>query len=79
MVIMFCLYPQECEFDEDTFGTDDVECELEIPGIGNDVDFECEVDKDCQIDCSGAGLDGKIPTKYLAGVEKVLAAWKPSD
>lgn len=73
------LYLQECEFDEDTFGTDDVECELEISGIGNDIEFECEVDKDCQIDCSGANLDGKIPAKYLARVEKILAAWKPSD
>ena len=68
---------QKCDLDEDWFSDNDVDCELET-GLFSDIEFKCNVDSECNIVCDD-GVLGQIPQAYFAPVEKILAAWKPSD
>jgi hypothetical protein len=65
----------KCDLDEDTFSDNDVDCELEVPG--DDIEFSCNVDANCNIKCSS--LSTIIPAAYLSTVQEILDTWKPDD
>lgn len=67
----------KCDLDEDILSDDDVECQLEVPG--DDIEFKCNVDSNCNIDCKDAKLSTIIPASYLKTVEEILSLWKPTD
>lgn len=67
----------KCELDEDLFSDNDVDCELEVPG--DDIEFSCNVDSNCNIKCDDGQLANIIPAAYLKTVEEILDTWKPDD
>jgi len=73
------LFIQECELDEDFIGDNDIECELEISGAFNDIDFDCNVDADCNVQCDEEDLRARLPEDSYETVLRILEAWKPSD
>ncbi|WPT13697.1 hypothetical protein PSENEW3_00001536 [Picochlorum sp. SENEW3] len=66
----------KCDLDEDLIGDNDIECELEGPG--NDIEFDCNVDSNCNVVC-GPELAQIIPAEYYSTVKSILDAWKPDD
>ena len=67
----------KCDLDEDWFSDNDVDCQLEGPG--DDIEFKCNVDSNCNINCDENELAQKIPAAYLDTVTQILNAWKPDD
>ena len=65
----------KCDLDEDLLSDNDVECQLEVPG--DDIEFKCNVDRNCNINCDS--LSSIIPDAYLTTVQEILDAWKPAD
>ena len=54
-------------------------CNIDQGPLSSEIDFECPVDRDCQIACDWAAVGRTLPGGVLEPVQRIMAAWKPSE
>ncbi|KAL4522710.1 hypothetical protein Ndes2437B_g07494 [Nannochloris sp. 'desiccata'] len=72
-------YQLKCDHNLETFGSNTVRCEIDQGPLSSEIEFECPVDGNCQINCDWADVQGKLPGAVYPATRRILTAWKPTE